>query len=294
MDKAPTFVGVDVAKHRLDVHLRPSGEHFTVGHDEAGVAALVERLTALAPALVVLEATGGMEVRLAAALAAAGLPATVREYELPVEERVAAARRLAAEGISQAEIARYLGVSPRTVRSYMRAGDWCGTPLASPSATHCRPCAARVRSAPRWSAPEILEAMRRWKREIGVQPTIGSWGSRRSALSKWHEEHPAWPSSQQVIARFGSWREAARRARFSDLQAHLDARRGHRRAPPRRPRRGPQPTPNRVDAPPPSGRPPAPCATCLALGRPPCTPPGSPPRRSQTVAARPVSSPRCW
>src|SRR5690349_3528347 len=35
MDKAPTFVGVDVAKHRLDVQLRPSGEHFTVSLDEA-------------------------------------------------------------------------------------------------------------------------------------------------------------------------------------------------------------------------------------------------------------------
>jgi len=77
MDKAPTFVGVDVAKHRLDVHLRPSGEHFTVDHDEEGVAALVERLAALAPALVVLEATGGLEVRLAAALAAAGPPVAV-------------------------------------------------------------------------------------------------------------------------------------------------------------------------------------------------------------------------
>ena len=77
MDKPPTFVGIDVSKHRLDVHLRPSGEHFTVGHDEAGVAALVERLAALAPTLVVLEATGGMEVRLAAALAAVGLPVAI-------------------------------------------------------------------------------------------------------------------------------------------------------------------------------------------------------------------------
>ena len=77
MDKPPTFVGVDVSKHRLDVHLRPSGEHFTAGHDGEGVAALVERLVALVPALVVLEATGGMEVRLAAALAAAGLPVAV-------------------------------------------------------------------------------------------------------------------------------------------------------------------------------------------------------------------------
>src|SRR3954465_11433688 len=77
MDKAPTFVGIDVAKRRLDVHSRPSGESFTIDHDDEGVAALVERLAALAPTLVVLEATGGLEVRLAAALAAAGLPVAV-------------------------------------------------------------------------------------------------------------------------------------------------------------------------------------------------------------------------
>src|SRR3954454_4294836 len=74
MDKSPTFVGIDVAKRRLDIHSRPSGESFTTGHDEAGVAALVQRLVALAPTLVVLEATGGLEVRLAAALAAAAPP----------------------------------------------------------------------------------------------------------------------------------------------------------------------------------------------------------------------------
>src|SRR3954469_12896941 len=98
MDKAPTFVGIDVSKHRLDVHARPSGESFATDHDdegvaglaggpaprppgtargEGGVAGLVERLAALAPALVVLEATGGLEVRPAAALAAAGLPVAV-------------------------------------------------------------------------------------------------------------------------------------------------------------------------------------------------------------------------
>src|SRR4051795_11132089 len=77
MDKAPTFVGIDVAKHRLDVHLRPSGESFAIDYGEEEVTALIERLVALEPTLVVLEATGGMEVRLAAALAAAGLPVAV-------------------------------------------------------------------------------------------------------------------------------------------------------------------------------------------------------------------------
>jgi transposase len=77
MDKVPLFVGIDVAKRRLDVHLRPSGEGFAIDHDEGKVTALAERLVALAPALVVLEATGGLEVRLAATLAAAGLPVAV-------------------------------------------------------------------------------------------------------------------------------------------------------------------------------------------------------------------------
>ena len=67
-----TFIGIDVSKDRLDVHVRPSEEAFAVARDGAGLAALVERLGALAPHLVVLEATGGFEMTVAAALAAAG------------------------------------------------------------------------------------------------------------------------------------------------------------------------------------------------------------------------------
>jgi transposase len=77
MDKASVFVGIDVSKRRLDIHLRPSGESFALDHGEEEVTALAERLLALEPALVVLEATGGLEVRLAAALATAGLPVAV-------------------------------------------------------------------------------------------------------------------------------------------------------------------------------------------------------------------------
>ena len=75
MDKAPIFVGIDVSKRRLDIHSRPSGESSTFGYDDENVAALIERLVAVGPTLIVLEATGGMEVRLAAALAAAVCPA---------------------------------------------------------------------------------------------------------------------------------------------------------------------------------------------------------------------------
>ena len=71
------FVGIDVSKDRLDVHLRPSGEAFAVPRDDAGIAALVERLGPVAPALLVIEATGGFEIAVAAGIAGAGLPLAV-------------------------------------------------------------------------------------------------------------------------------------------------------------------------------------------------------------------------
>jgi hypothetical protein len=70
-------IGFRVAKKRLDVHVRPQAETFVVAADELGVQDLVARLQGLVPHLVVLEATGGYEVPVAAALATAGLPVAV-------------------------------------------------------------------------------------------------------------------------------------------------------------------------------------------------------------------------
>jgi transposase len=65
------FIGIDVAKDRLGICVRPSGE---TARDDEGLARLVERLRALAPDLVALEATGEYETAVASALAAAHLP----------------------------------------------------------------------------------------------------------------------------------------------------------------------------------------------------------------------------
>jgi transposase len=75
--REPLFVGIDVAKDRLDVHLRPIGETFAVARDDAGLEELVARLAGRTPTLVVLEATGGFEIAVAAALAGAGVPLAV-------------------------------------------------------------------------------------------------------------------------------------------------------------------------------------------------------------------------
>jgi len=69
-----TVIGIDVAKDRLDVCVRPSGESFVVARNGAGIEDLAERLKKIAPRVVAIEATGGFETVVAAGLAAAGVP----------------------------------------------------------------------------------------------------------------------------------------------------------------------------------------------------------------------------
>lgn len=69
------YIGIDVSKDRLDVHIRPTGEAFSVTRDEAGLGELVTRLGAVGPVLIVLEATGGFETIVATTLAAEGFAA---------------------------------------------------------------------------------------------------------------------------------------------------------------------------------------------------------------------------
>jgi transposase len=71
------FIGIDVAKRELEIAVRPSGERWTAGTDQGSVAGLVERLRGLNAELIVLEATGGYEMPIASALAAANLPVAV-------------------------------------------------------------------------------------------------------------------------------------------------------------------------------------------------------------------------
>ena len=71
------YVGIDVSQARLDVHVLPSGEAFAVARDGKGLEELIERLRALSPQLIAVEATGGFETIVAAAVAGAGLPLVV-------------------------------------------------------------------------------------------------------------------------------------------------------------------------------------------------------------------------
>ena len=64
------FVGIDVSKAQLDVAVRPTGKRWTLPYDQTGIEGLIPQIVDLEPALVLLEATGGLELPLVAALAA--------------------------------------------------------------------------------------------------------------------------------------------------------------------------------------------------------------------------------
>lgn len=72
-----SFVGIDVSKATLDVAVRPQGEQWQVANEEKAIAELVTRLHTLQPSLIVLEATGGLEIPLVTPLAAEHLPVVV-------------------------------------------------------------------------------------------------------------------------------------------------------------------------------------------------------------------------
>jgi len=71
------FVGIDVSKGTLDLCTEPAGETLHVDYDDKGISHIVKHLVALAPTLIVMEATGGLEMRLAGELAAKSLQVAI-------------------------------------------------------------------------------------------------------------------------------------------------------------------------------------------------------------------------
>jgi transposase len=109
---ADCFVGIDISKQQLDVHILPSGHTFSVTRDAAGLDQLVATLRPCAPQLIVLEATGGLEVVVCARLAACGLavvainPRQIRAFAVALGRRAKTDRLDAAVIASFAERVR--------------------------------------------------------------------------------------------------------------------------------------------------------------------------------------------
>ena len=101
------YVGIDVAKSQVSVHVRPDGIAFTCQTDAQGLATLLAQLGALAPKLIVLEASGGYEAVVAASLAQAGLPVAVVNPRQTRKFAGAIGRLAKSDSIDAADIAHF-------------------------------------------------------------------------------------------------------------------------------------------------------------------------------------------
>lgn len=107
-----SFVGIDVSKDTLDVAIRPGGDRWTAKNDEKGIQTLVARLLERKPTLVVLEATGGLQMPAVVALASAKLPVVVVNPR-QVRDFAKATGRLAKTDPLDSEVIAHFGEAVR-------------------------------------------------------------------------------------------------------------------------------------------------------------------------------------
>jgi transposase len=108
----PCYVGIDVAKAWLDIAVRPSGAQWRVANADADLPALVEHMGQLTPQVIVLEATGGYERAIVAALAAARLPVVVINPR-QVRDFAKATGRLAKTDVLDAQVLAHFAEAVR-------------------------------------------------------------------------------------------------------------------------------------------------------------------------------------
>jgi transposase len=192
---AELWVGIDVSKAQLEVALGNSGELLSVNNDARGIGALVKRLLAVAPALVVLEATGGVETAAVAELGAAGLPVVVINPR-QVRDFARATGQLAK---TDALDARVLALFAERIRPAVR-------PLPSAQERELKALVARRR--------DLVEMLTAERNRLSAAPKL--LHKELAAHIRWLEARAARPRSRSHAAHFaavaGAGRSVARGA----------------------------------------------------------------------------------
>ena len=164
-DQKESFVGIDVSKNTLDLRLEPSGESLHIAYDDAGVSEICRRLTAVSPVLIVMEATGGLETRLATELVASGLPVAV--------------------------------INPRQARDYAKAigqlakTDRVDAAILCAFARAIRPAARPLKDADTRDLDDLV-TRRRQLIAMRVQESLRLGSAETTALRKSLKSHIAW------------------------------------------------------------------------------------------------------
>lgn len=193
MSQTPVFVGIDVSKDRLEVALRPAADRWEAPNDEPGIARVVARLQAVHPAWIVLEATGGLEIPLTGALAAAGLPVVVVNPRQVRDFAKATGRLAKTDALDAAVLAQFA----EAVRPALRPLPDAATQALSALLTRRRQL-IEMRTAEK---NRLGSAARPLRREIQAHVT---WLDRRLArldadLARTIRESPVWREKDDVL-----------------------------------------------------------------------------------------------
>lgn len=180
------FVGIDIAKDTVDVCIEPDAEIMHIDYDHKGVAAICQRLKSVLPTLIVMEATGGLETRLASELAALGLSIAV--------------------------------INPRQARDFAKATgqlaktDRVDAAILAAFARAIRPQARAIKDADTRALDEMV-SRRRQLIDIRVQETLRLGTTASKAMLKSLNAHIAWLDKR--IAEIDT--DLTRRLRTSDV-----------------------------------------------------------------------------
>ncbi|MFM0236472.1 IS110 family transposase, partial [Paraburkholderia sediminicola] len=110
------YIGIDVSGSTLDVAIHDTTEHFSVDNETAAIDQLVQRLIALGPTLIVMEATGKLELAVLRALCEAGLPAVAVNPRQVRDFAKATGKRAKTDRIDAFVIAHFAAVIKPVVR----------------------------------------------------------------------------------------------------------------------------------------------------------------------------------
>ena len=173
------------------------------------------------------------------------------EHErLPADPRFLAIHEMRLDGMTLGEIAQTIDLTRGYIHKLWRAG---ATPQhieqlrqaeaaakqraieqRRAASERRRKAAAALRAKRRRKATRrrLLADMREWERRVGQPPSAGDWDSNVRRRSAWRAERYAstgrrWPTSANVLQRFGSWNAAIRAAGFAPRPAPEGSRRWH-------------------------------------------------------------------
>jgi transposase len=167
MSNSDLFVGIDVSKSELQVAVRPEGKAMTFANTDDGIALLIDYLKPLRPSLVVLEATGGLEISLVNAMAVKEFPVVVVNARQVRDFAKAIGRLAKTDRIDADVIAQFADVLRPPVRPLKDEETQRLHALNSRRrqlVSMIRSEQNRLSSAPKWTQKEIQTHLR-WLRK---------------------------------------------------------------------------------------------------------------------------------